>query len=620
VLQKFYNQSMPKKFHDVSHIAEFLHKIQPFNALETAELHKLARRLEAEYCPQGKTIFSSRPAPGLAIIRKGAVRLVDEKHKFLDKRSEGELFGHSIFFHGALKDYVAEAEEDCLLWHLSAVDFDKLRMKHALINEYFSSHLKTRLSSATHVKHAATQVRDLLQREPVVVDRGVSIREAAQRMSAENVSSVLIMCEEELCGIVTDKDLRHRVLAEGVDSSQAIESVMTGSLTSLAAEAGVDAALLLMMREDYHHLPIVDGGRPLGLVTAGDILRAQSEHPLRVVRDIHKKDSLEELLVLSLRLPSLFERMVSLGRDVEQIGRMFTLITDAFTIRLIQLAERQLGPPPMVYAWVVFGSQAREAQTARTDQDNGLILERDADKSEAAYFAKLSELVCGGLDQLGYVYCPGEVMALNVKWRVSLSRWKRHFDRWIDEPDPKSVMHCSIFFDIRCVYGDSKLVDELQEHASVRARENRIFRRFMAANVLTHSPPLGFFRRFVQEDDGSHSEGLNLKHRGIVPITGLVRMRALEAGIREANTFQRLSLAVEAGVMNENDASSLRDALILINRIRLSHQAAQMAAGEKPTNFVPPEDLSPLMRRNLKAAFMLVVEAQKALELRYQVH
>jgi CBS domain-containing protein len=142
----------------------------------------------------------------------------------------------------------------------------------------------------------------------------------------------------------------------------------------------------------------------------------------------------------------------------------------------------------------------------------------------------------------------------------------------------------------------------------------------MAANVLSHRPPLGFFRRFVQEDDGSHSEGLNLKHRGIVPITDLVRMRALEAGITEANTFRRIELAVKAGMMNENDASSLRDALILINRIRLGYQAEQMAAGQKPSNFVPPDELSPLMRRNLKAAFMLVVEAQNALALRYQVH
>ena len=124
----------------------------------------------------------------------------------------------------------------------------------------------------------------------------------------------------------------------------------------------------------------------------------------------------------------------------------------------------------------------------------------------------------------------------------------------------------------------------------------------------------------MQETDGSHSEGLNLKHRGIVPITGLVRMRALESGITEANTFRRIELAVVNGAMNENDAGSLRDALRLINRIRINHQSAQMIAGKSPTNFVPVEDISPLLRRNLKAAFMLVEEAQEALALRYQVH
>jgi CBS domain-containing protein len=375
-----------------------------------------------------------------------------------------------------------------------------------------------------------------------------------------------------------------------------------------------------MMRENYHHLPIVEDGKPLGLVTAGDILRSQSEHPLRLVRDIHKKKSVDELVVMSRRLPSLFERMVTLGRDVEQIGRMVTHITDAFTVRLLQFAEIEHGRPPMPYAWIAFGSQAREEQTARSDQDNGIILERKASDEEAEYFSKLAQFVCTGLDRLGYVYCPGEVMARNARWRVSLARWKRHFDNWIDEPDPKSVMHSSIFFDMRCVHGEAHLVEELLEYATTRARENRIFRRFMAANVLHHRPPLGFFRRFVQEDDGSHSEGLNLKHRGIVPITDLVRMRALEAGITEPNTFRRIELAVKAGMMNENDASSLRDALILINRIRLGYQAEQMSAGQDPGNFVPADELSPLMRRNLKAAFMLVVEAQNALALRYQVH
>ena len=606
--------------HDVSIASEFLYTVPPFNTLGADELLAAARKLEAAYYPQGSIIFTSSPAPGLAIIRKGAVRLVDDSHKFLDKRSEGEFFGHRIWFHGEQKEYIAEAEEDCLVWHFSAENFKQLCEKHPLLREYFSSHHKTRLSAATRVEHAVKQIRDLVRREPVLIDSKSSIREAARLMSRENVSSVIVMKNDKLGGIVTDKDLRQRVLAVDLDPALEIERVMTGNPKTLDADSAVDSALLLMMRENYHHLPIMDDGRPLGLVTAGDILRIQSEHPLRLVRDIYKRRSVVQLVELSRRLPSLFERLVILGRDVEQIGRMVTHITDAFTVRLIELARERLGDPPMPYAWVVFGSQAREEQTARTDQDNGLVLERKAVGDEIQYFEKLAEFVCDGLDKLGYVYCPGEIMALNTKWRVSLATWKRHFDNWIDEPEPKSVMHSSIFFDMRCVHGDSELVEELLCYATQRAKDNRIFRRFMAANVLGHRPPIGFFRRFVQEDDGTQSEGLNLKHRGIVPITDLVRMRALEVGIKEANTFHRIELASDSGEMNENDASSLRDALILINRIRLGHQAEQMSEGQAPTNFVPPDELSPLMRRNLKAAFMLVVEAQNALAARYQVH
>ncbi len=606
--------------HDLSLATEFLHTVPPFNTLDAEGLESVARKLQAAYYPQGKVIFESTSAPGLALIRKGAVRLVGPDHKFLDKRSEGELFGHGIWFHGEQKDYIAEAEEDCLVWHLPGEEFEKVRLKYPTLNEYFSSHHKSRVKAATQTRQTVKLVRDLLRREPVQIDCSTSIREAAALMSRENVSSVLVMCNGSLGGIVTDKDLRQRVLAVDLDPGTEIQRVMTANPKSLSADSGVDDALLLMMRQNYHHLPILDNGHPVGLVTAGDILRSQSEHPLRLVRDIYKRKTVEELVSLSQRLPSLFVRMVNLGRDVEQIGRMVTHITDAFTVRLIELAQLELGPAPIPFAWVAFGSQAREEQTARTDQDNGLVLERDANEQEAEYFSKLSDKVCSSLDRLGYVFCPGEIMAMNVKWRVSLARWKSHFDHWIDTPKPKSVMHSSIFFDMRCVYGNQKLIDQLLSYATKRAKSNRIFRRFMAANVLGHRPPIGFFRRFVQEDDGTHSEGLNLKHRGIVPITDLVRMRALEGGIKLANTYDRITLAAKLGVMNEGDASSLRDALILISRIRLTYQAEQVANGKEPTNFVPPDELSPLMRRNLKSAFMLVKEAQEALALRYQVH
>ena len=190
--------------HDVGFVVDFLRSVPPFNTLDMEQLRALAQKLEVAYYPQGKKIFESSPPPGLAVIRKGAVRLVDSARKFLDKRSEGELFGHSIFFHGEQKDYVAEAEEDCLVWHLPQADFAALRDGIPSLSEYFGSHLKSRVRAAAQVQRPVTQLRDLLKREPVLIDVQASIREAAQLMSRENVSSSLIMRDGVIAGIVTD--------------------------------------------------------------------------------------------------------------------------------------------------------------------------------------------------------------------------------------------------------------------------------------------------------------------------------------------------------------------------------------------------------------------------------
>lgn len=606
--------------HETDIAEDFLRGLHPFDRLDPGALREAALGIEAAYYREGATVLDSREADGLAVIRKGAVRLVDDSRRFLDKRSEGECFGHAAWFHGAQTPYLALAEEDSLVWHLPGERFAALKDRCGPFAEWFNQAPADRLGRIGSAERPARRVSDLLRRAPVTAQVTDSIQETARRMRDERVSSVLVMQEGRLVGIVTDKDLRRRVLAEGRDTSLPISQVMTRDPSTLPANADLDEALLAMMRQGYHHLPILDGGRAVGLVTAGDLLRAQSEHPLRLLQDIQRQTDEDGLHGISQRLPSLFVRMMRLGGDVEQVGRLITQVTDAFTIRLIELAEAELGSAPQPWAWLAFGSQARQEQTARTDQDNGLVTERAITSDEAPWFDQLSRRVCDGLDRLGYVHCPGEVMALNPRWRVSLEEWQQHFDGWFNEPEPKSVMHSSIFFDLRCIHGDVSLAERLSTHALAGARKNRIFRRFMAANALTHRPPLGFFRRFVQEDDGSQEEGLNLKHRGIVPIIDLVRLRALEGEIAAPNTFDRLRAAKAGGIMNAEDAANLEDALGLIGRLRLEHQSAQLEAGDPPGNLVPADDLSPLMRRNLKAAFMLVGEAQQALRLRYQVH
>ncbi len=285
---------------------------------------------------------------------------------------------------------------------------------------------------------------------------------------------------------------------------------------------------------------------------------------------------------------------------------------------MLELAEEQLGPPPVPYAFVVEGSMARNEQTALSDQDNGLLLSDEFRPEEHdEYFLALAKFVCDGLDACGYEYCRGEIMATTPKWRQPLSVWKSYFDRWIDEPEPMALMHSSIFFDMRAIYGELSLFDELNGHVLRKSAENKIFLSYMASNAMSLRPPLGLFGSFVLIRGGEHHKTLDLKHNGVVPIIDLARIYALAGGVPAVNTRDRLEAAA-GGEVSREGAADLREALEFISTVRITHQANAVRRGEPPDNFVPPGQLSAFERSHLKDAFALVRSMQATLEQRYQ--
>ncbi len=253
-----------------------------------------------------------------------------------------------------------------------------------------------------------------------------------------------------------------------------------------------------------------------------------------------------------------------------------------------------------------------------SDQDNGLILAEEPDAATQTYFEKFATFVCDGLNDCGYVYCNGGVMAMG-QWRMSLKAWQDTFSHWMREPDPQSVMNCSIFFDQRPIAGDQTLADHLQQAVLHQAREASIFLRFLAAEAMRHNPALGLFNRFVQESAGEDERGINLKKRGVLPIIDLARVRALEGAISATHTEFRLQQAASAGVMNEGDADDLVHALRFIGNLRLQHQARRFEAGQMPNHLVDPNELSRLHQRYLRSAFGIVRRAHHALAARYQL-
>jgi len=466
---------------------------------------------------------------------------------------------------------------------------------------------------------AATPLRALLGREPVAVAPETSIRDTAVLMRKNRVASVLVVEDDRLLGIVTDRDMRNRAIADGVDTSRPIVDIASAAPLTADLRATAFDALLLMARRNIHHVPVMDGMRIAGMITASDLARQHTTSAVFLAGEIHKQESIEGLQQASARIRELQRALAAADATAHATGHVITAMTDALTARLLRLAEARLGPPPVEYAWVAAGSQARCEQTAKSDQDNCVILDDAYDKTRhGEYFRELSKFVCDGLDACGYVYCPGEMMAMIDTWRQPLHRWKQYFHKWIDEPEPKALMLTCVFFDLRVVHGSAALLDELRGDMLRHTTGNSIFLAYMVSNALSRRPPLSVFGRIVPARSGAQRGRIDLKHLGIVPIVDLARVYALAGGQSAVNTYDRLEVAAQGGQVSEQSARDLRDALEYLAITRIRHQVRQIDAGQSPDSFLAPSELSNFQRTQLKDAFLVVQSLQEVIGQRHQ--
>ena len=464
-----------------------------------------------------------------------------------------------------------------------------------------------------------TPVRKLLKRAPVTVSPHSPIRAVAELMRDQRVSSVLLVEQGHLFGLVTDRDLRNRALAAGLDPALPVVEIATVAPLTIDIDAPGFEALLLMARHNIHHVPVMDGTQPVGMITATDVTEQHSSSAVYLAGDIHKQTTLEGLVATAARVRTLQQHLAAAGASAYATGHMVTAITDALTARLLHLGEAKLGPPPVDYAWVAAGSQARSEQTAKSDQDNCMVLDDAYDEAaHGTYFKLLSRWVCDGLAACGYIHCPGEMMAMTDKWRQPRRVWAEYFRKWVDTPEPMALMLTCVFFDVRTVAGRGELLDGLRAEMLRRTRGNSLFLAHMVGNALKRRPPLGLFGGLSTIRTGEHKGTLDLKHEGIVPVVDLARVYALAGGHDAVNTHDRLAVAADSGEISAQGVHDLRDALEYLSMVRIRHQARQMAAGQPVDNFLRPDELSNFERGQLKDAFGVVKALQDVLAHRYQ--
>jgi CBS domain-containing protein len=602
---------------DTPPIIDRLVGFTPFGDLPPEERDRLAPELENVTAEPGAVIFEEgAPLRGLYLIESGAVNISSANDELLTRRGPGDLMGERGLLRDGQAVLTARACEPTTLILIPAGTFRRLVREVPGIEHWFerSAPSEPRRDNGPYSAGLmALQVSALMTRTPLSCAATASVTDVARIMRDHRVSSVLVMDGAALTGIVTVHDLTNKILAEGRDGTVPVAEVMTPEPHTIApAAAGLDA-LMTMAEQNINHLPVADArGRIIGMVGRTDLFRQQATTASHMASEIVSAESVDRIARILDRVPELLRHLVAASASPQAISRRITDLTDAATKRLLTLAEAELGPPPVPYLWAACGSQGRREQTGVSDQDNCLILDDTASAAHEPYFEALARFVSDGLNAVGFVYCPGDMMATNPRWRQPRSVWQSYFEQWIREPDNEAQMLASVMFDLRPIAGDMTLFRNLQQVTLDMARRNSIFVQHIISNALKHTPPLGLFRGFALIRSGEHRNTIDLKHSGTVPIVDLARVYALAGGISAIGTEDRIEAAGAAGIISESGARDLLDAWDLIGETRLWHQANQIAEGRTPDNFLAPTELSELHRNHLRDAFLVVRTMQSA--------
>lgn len=458
--------------------------------------------------------------------------------------------------------------------------------------------------SASAPRTLAAAIKHVMNRAPLYVAPTATVGEAARQMQGAGISYALVCAKPP--GIITDRDLRGRVLAVGLGPETAVEQIMSRPLKTIDSDRPIYMALLIMVEEGLHHLAVVEEGEIVGVVSDTELMRQQSHSPIYLHGKVESLAQEAELAEYGSEITDTVEALLLGNLGVSQIGQIVSSLNDLLAKRLLQLAEAELGAPPVPYAWLVFGSEGRLEQALLTDQDNALVYAQENEQART-YFPKLAQKVIDGLIRAGFPPCPGGYMATN--WCKSLNEWESIFAAWVRKPEPQALLEASIFFDFRAVHGALSL--EPLEELLVSAQHEPLFRRLMLQNALEFQPPLNFFKRVRSDSNGL----VDIKMGGIAPIVGLARATSLAAGSRERSTLERLAISAESGTMSREGADRLAETLEFLLRLRLRQQLAAARAGQRPSNKVIWDELSALERRNLREAFVTIEQMQNGMKV-----
>ncbi|WP_226926520.1 DUF294 nucleotidyltransferase-like domain-containing protein [Grimontia hollisae] len=604
-------------------VVAFLKTIDPFSQLPDETLDSIACEADILFWgQQQKMTLNDVSDRSLYIIRSGVIEQRFPNGNLRSRLGKNDLFGFNL----AQDNYSIETVESCLVYRFNYTSLlEKLVNFESVVDQLSSSanhRLKSRVDSELMEAGKGIYfkpVKEVAYCDVVTVTPSTSIQQVAKQMRDHQGSTcALVLDDGALVGIVSQRNLSNRVVAEAMDVSAPIRDVMTPDPYTLRQDELVLSAVNLMMKHNVQHVPIIDADKHvLGLVTPKQLVQKHGVQAIYLIEKIRNCNTLDALATLTPLRQSVFEAMVEARMPAQTIGQVLTMIYDVFTSQLLKMAEQAIGKPPCRYAWIVAGSHARSEVHLGSDQDNALVLEDCATEADRIYFQHFAMFVCKGLAACGYSLCSGRFMAATSKWNQPLYIWRQYYRKWANNPEYDMLLNLNVFLEIRLIAGDESLFEQLEQHRHQCVTHNPRLMSALVRNLLRERPPLGIFNNLVLERDQSDGKMLNIKKAAIGLLVDMARIYALSEGGEMNSTEERIQFAYDQGLINESSYQDLIGAYRYVTQLRYTHHLHCIREGHGVSNAIYPERFGSFERQHLKDAFRIIGGYQDALKMKF---
>ena len=620
-------------------VADFLKNFPPFSFLKQRDLEIISEQITIIYKEKDSVVFAVNEDThdSFYVVHKGAVALrADLQSDIMDMCDEGDIFGLRPLIANENYKMEARTHEETILYAIPISVFRPYALENKTVGNFLIESFASNTLNPFSKSHSRKLYGDEIEADTKLLDLqevkyskkiiscwpSTTAKEVAKIMIDKNVGAILVVEETLPIGIITDKDLRNKIVTGEYPITTPASEIMTAPVITYPTKMTITQAQMAMMKSDISHLCITEDGttnsKAVGMLSKHDVMVSIGNNPAVLLRAIKRAKKFKKIKLIRANITQLLKGYLDQNIPMMLTSKIISELNDACTKQVIAIVLKKMDtPPPVHFSWLAMGSQGRSEQLLQTDQDNALVYEyviEELAEATKKYFLDLATRINKGLFEIGYEYCPAEMMASNPNWCLSLSECKNKVHHWITNTGKNEVLLSFIFFDYSLVYGDKELVNNLSDFIFEDVKANPTFYIHLVSGALQSQSPTGFFREFLLEQDGAHKDFFNIKNRALMPLADAARVLILFHSVKSiSNTVERFEKLAELEPQNSELYISCASSYKILLRFRTNQGLLHNDSGQ----FISLDTLSKAEKLKLKSTFKTIKELQEIIRIRF---